>query len=106
MEIECVFGNDGNTLTAWADEMSTFIKGIDSNHMVVTLSRLLGPMLISVKVTFGGNGFFSRGKVPPYDFNYDGDSGEDFDNILKLSNIDFGTTHLYTDDDRYVFSPS
>lgn len=79
-EPEC---NGSQVLTTWADQMSQYIKSIDSNHLV----------------TFGGYGFFNDGTgANNWDFNYDGASGEDFAAILDLQDIDFGTFHLYTDD--------
>ena len=57
-------------------------------------------------VTFGGYGFFNDGSgANNWDFNYDGASGEDFAAILDLKNIDFGTFHLYTDDNGSVLLP-
>jgi len=75
----------GGVLTKWADEMSQYIKSLDSHHMV----------------TFGGYGYFNYGKTDiaashDYDFNYDGDSGEDYNAIIALPGIDFGTVHHYT----------
>ncbi|KAF6235215.1 hypothetical protein HO173_006409 [Letharia columbiana] len=79
-EPEC---NGSQVLTTWADQISQYIKSIDPNHLV----------------TFGGYGFFNDGAgAHNWDFNYDGASGEDFAAILDLQNIDFGTFHLYTDD--------
>ena len=70
-----------DVLTHWADDISTYIKSLDSNHLV----------------TFGGYGYFNNGHCANNcDFAYDGDSGEDYTPILKLPNIDFGTLHLYT----------
>ncbi|KAL9074998.1 MAG: hypothetical protein Q9161_001929 [Pseudevernia consocians] len=75
--------NGSQVLTTWADQISQYIKSIDSNHLV----------------TFGGYGYFNDGAgANNWDFNYDGASGEDFAAILDLPNIDFGTFHLYTDD--------
>ncbi|CAD6572759.1 MAG: hypothetical protein ASARMPREDX12_005433 [Alectoria sarmentosa] len=75
--------NGSQVLTNWADDISQYIKSLDSNHLV----------------TFGGYGYFNDGTgANNWDFNYDGASGEDFAAILDLQNIDFGTFHLYTDD--------
>ncbi|KAI7849989.1 mannan endo-1,4-beta-mannosidase [Circinella umbellata] len=66
--------------TAWIDNISSFIKSIDSNHLVAV----------------GDEGFFNRpGQT---DFEYNGDSGMDFEATLALKNIDFGTFHIYTED--------
>lgn len=40
------------------------------------------------------------------DYIYDGDSGMDFDNNLLISNIDFGTFHLYRESlGQHSFNP-
>nr|4QP0_A Chain A, Endo-beta-mannanase [Rhizomucor miehei] len=63
--------------TAWIKEISEYIKSIDSNHLVAV----------------GDEGFFNRKGESDYEYN--GGSGMDFDAILALSSIDFGTFHLY-----------
>lgn len=75
-EPRCQSDPTGNTLLAWADEMSTYIKSIDQNHLV----------------TVGDEGFFNRGGS---DFCYNGGSGVDWDRLIELPNIDFETMHLY-----------
>ncbi len=66
-------------ISAWVDEISTFIKSIDANHLVTT----------------GGEGGFN---VPSSsDGFYNGYDGGDFDHELTLKNIDFGTFHSYPD---------
>ncbi|OTA99048.1 glycoside hydrolase family 5 protein [Hypoxylon sp. CI-4A] len=67
-----------DTLTAWIDEMSTFIKGLDPDHLV----------------TWGGEGGFNRESD---DSSYNGSDGGDFDANLALPNIDFGVFHTYPD---------
>jgi mannan endo-1,4-beta-mannosidase len=66
------------TITAWYDEMSTYIKSLDKNHLVTT----------------GSEGGFN---VKSEDWAYNGSDGSDFDTELKLKNIDFGTFHSYPD---------
>ncbi|KAJ1325908.1 mannan endo-1,4-beta-mannosidase [Microdochium nivale] len=67
------------TLAAWIDEMSTFVKALDPNHLV----------------TWGGEGSFNiRGNL---DSRYNGADGGDFDHELSLANIDFGVFHTYPD---------
>ncbi|OAK93986.1 glycoside hydrolase [Phaeosphaeriaceae sp. SRC1lsM3a] len=68
-----------DTITAWIDEMSTYIKSIDSNHMV----------------TWGGEGGFNDKSSS--DGFYNGYDGGDFDKELTLKNIDFGVFHSYPD---------
>jgi mannan endo-1,4-beta-mannosidase len=63
------------TITAWAAEMSSYVKSIDPNH------------LISV----GDEGFFAKGHTP----RYDGADGVDHAALLALPHVDFGTFHLY-----------
>ncbi|NOK63961.1 MAG: Endo-1,4-beta-mannosidase [Chloroflexi bacterium AL-W] len=82
-------GNGGNkpvsgnctteTLTDWADEMSTYIKQLAPNHMVAV----------------GDEGFFNRSGES--DWTYNGGEGVDHEALLSLPNIDFGTYHLYPD---------
>ncbi|RSL98933.1 Mannan endo-1,4-beta-mannosidase C [Fusarium oligoseptatum] len=63
-------------LTSWMDEMSTYIKSLDSDHLVTT----------------GSEGGFNRESS---DWAYNGADGADFDAELKLPNIDFNTFHSY-----------
>lgn len=68
-------------MTKWSDEVSSFIKTSDPTHLVTT----------------GYVGFFDHGKgANNYDYEYNGFTGESFDDLLALQNIDFGTVHLYT----------
>ncbi|XXH01647.1 HIR complex subunit [Hypoxylon texense] len=74
-----VSGNcTADTLTAWVDEMSTFVKSLDPDHLV----------------TWGGEGGFNRESD---DWSYNGSDGGDFDANLALPNIDFGVFHTYPD---------
>lgn len=67
------------TLTAWADEMSTFIKTIDKNHLV----------------SVGDEGFY----CDPSSSDWIDNCGEGVDTIAftKLPNIDVMSFHLYPD---------
>lgn len=65
-------------MTEWIDEMSTFIKTLDTNHLV----------------TWGGEGGFN---IESDDWAYNGADGGDFDHELSLPNIDFGVFHSYPD---------
>jgi len=69
----------GNTLVNWASEMSTYIKSIDSQHLVAV----------------GDEGFFNRSGAT--DWFYNGGEGVDWDRLIALPNIDYGTYHLYPD---------
>ncbi|KAF9771862.1 hypothetical protein IL306_010480 [Fusarium sp. DS 682] len=64
------------TITSWVNEMSTYIKSIDPDHLVTT----------------GSEGGFNRKSD---DWTYNGADGTDFDAELKLPNIDFNTFHSY-----------
>jgi mannan endo-1,4-beta-mannosidase len=65
------------TVTAWAQELSAYIKSIDSNHLVA----------------IGDEGFYNQPSAPTYP--YQGSEGVDFDANLAISSIDFGTFHSY-----------
>ncbi|KAL6704307.1 hypothetical protein ACN47E_008371 [Coniothyrium glycines] len=66
-------------LSAWTDEMSTYVKSLDPNHLV----------------TWGGEGGFNiAGHADGF---YNGYDGGDFDHELALPNIDFGVFHTYPD---------
>ncbi|KAK4613929.1 putative mannan endo-1,4-beta-mannosidase C [Fulvia fulva] len=66
-------------LTSWMDEMSTYIKSLDPNHLVTT----------------GSEGGYNIPSNP--DGFYNGYDGGDFEKELKLKNIDFNTFHTYPD---------
>jgi mannan endo-1,4-beta-mannosidase len=67
---------DRELLLEWTVEMSRFLKSIDSNHLLA----------------LGDEGFFfKRG----HGHLYDGTYGIDFEAVLKLPSIDFGTFHFY-----------
>ncbi|KAF8161065.1 CEL4a mannanase [Crassisporium funariophilum] len=65
------------SVTAWAREMSAYIKSIDGNHLVA----------------LGDEGFYNNPSAPTYP--YQGGEGIDFDVNLAISSIDFGTFHSY-----------
>jgi len=67
-----------NTLTSWANEISTYIKSIDPHHMIAV----------------GSEGFFNGTSD---DWAYNGADGVDSESLLRLHNIDLGTFHLYPD---------
>ncbi|EIW64398.1 glycoside hydrolase [Trametes versicolor FP-101664 SS1] len=81
----CVPGS--NTLKTWYQQQSDFVRSLDPNHLITT----------------GGEGHFFWKKPAEYwfdhtlvsDYNFNGQAGEDFDHDMLLSNIDFGTYHLY-----------
>ena len=63
-------------LVAWANEMSSYIKSLDDKHLIA----------------LGSEGFFNREHS---NWAYNGYSGVDWEAILALANIDYGTVHLY-----------
>src|SRR5690606_10223846 len=65
-------------ITAWADEMSTYMKSIDRNHMLAV----------------GDEGFLARDRS---DWPYRAAHGVDSEQLISLPHIDFGTFHLYPD---------
>lgn len=70
-----------DTITNWVDEMSTYVKSLDPNHMV----------------DVGDEGFYigsTQGSGWPYN---DPSDGVDNTALLRVANIDFGTFHLYPD---------
>jgi mannan endo-1,4-beta-mannosidase len=72
-------GWDTGTLTGWADEMSSFIKSLDANHMV----------------SIGDEGFLNGGGEH---WAYRANDGVDHRALTSLGGIDFGTFHLYPED--------
>ncbi len=77
-------GGDITDVTNWADEMSTYIKeNLDDRHLIA----------------LGDEGSFYNRAEWDYEQQaqhiYDGSEGVDFEAILALDNIDFGTYHLY-----------
>ncbi|KAJ3984228.1 glycoside hydrolase [Lentinula detonsa] len=70
------------TISDWAEEMSAYIKSIDSNHLVA----------------IGDEGFINDPGNPIYVYQgYSPSLGIDFAANLNISTLDFGTFHLYPD---------
>lgn len=75
-EPRCLTNGGRELLLDWIGEMSEFVKRTDPNHLLSS----------------GDEGFFQRsGRSHLYDGNY----GVDFEAILRLSTLDFGTFHMY-----------
>ncbi|HSK97235.1 MAG TPA: cellulase family glycosylhydrolase, partial [Euzebyales bacterium] len=74
---------EGNTapITAWADEMSTFIKSLDPNHMV----------------SLGDEGWFCDPDDPDDGEATNCTNGVDTVAVTRLPNIDLMSMHLYPD---------
>ncbi|HLV66021.1 MAG TPA: cellulase family glycosylhydrolase [Polyangiaceae bacterium] len=77
-DFDVMEGWDTGTITAWADEMSAYIKSLDPNHMVAV----------------GDEGFLAGGGSG---FPYQAADGVDHRALTALPNVDFGTFHLYPD---------
>lgn len=71
-------GCDPRVITAWASEMSAYVKSLAPRHMV----------------SVGDEGFFAGS---PGQFAYDGHVGVDHAALLALDTVDFGTFHLFPD---------
>ncbi|KAF1785645.1 Glycoside hydrolase superfamily [Phytophthora cactorum] len=69
---------NAKTLTDWMTEMSSYIKSLDSNHLVAS----------------GSEGFMNTDKSV---YLYSGPSGVDFDANLAIDSIDYGAYHAYPD---------
>ncbi|MGC4064496.1 MAG: cellulase family glycosylhydrolase [Polyangiaceae bacterium] len=70
-------GWDKTTMVKWADEMSAYIKSLDSNHMVAV----------------GDEGFLTSGEH----WLFEATDGVDHEALTAVKNIDFGTFHVYPD---------
>ncbi|EIW75756.1 hypothetical protein CONPUDRAFT_180574 [Coniophora puteana RWD-64-598 SS2] len=66
------------TITTWIQDISSYIKTVDSNHLV----------------GLGDEGWFNWANSTS-DWTSNGSNGIDFDANLAISSIDFGTFHLY-----------
>lgn len=73
-------GWDKTTLVEWADDMSSYIKSIDPNHLVAV----------------GDEGFLTSGGH----WLFDAHGGVDHAALTALKGIDFGTFHVYPDNWR------
>jgi mannan endo-1,4-beta-mannosidase len=70
---------DTAMITSWVSSISSYIKSIDSAHMV----------------TLGDEGWFSTNAGYGSSYDYGGAIGIDWISNLELSSIDYGTIHLY-----------
>lgn len=72
-------GWDGGTITAWAREMSSYVKSLAPQHLV----------------SVGDEGFLASGGEH---WAYRQNDGVDHAALTALPDVDFGTFHLYPDD--------
>lgn len=74
-----------NTVLHWVEEMSAFVKSIDSNHML----------------TLGDEGFYNFGyndfPEGEHKYVYYGSAGMDWASYLEIPELDFSTLHIYCD---------
>lgn len=78
-EPRCRSDQSGNTLVAWADEMSRFVKDLAPQQLVAV----------------GDEGFFGEAGNPDYPYsNYE---GVDWRRLSTLPAVDYATVHLYPD---------
>ncbi|KAI5791926.1 glycoside hydrolase superfamily [Geopyxis carbonaria] len=73
-------GCDVSVITAWATEMSAYVKSLDSTHMV----------------SLGDEGFFNDPSAATYP--YQGGEGIDWEANLAIPDLDYATAHMYTED--------
>ena len=84
------YGKEG-ILYNWVKEMSAYVKELDPNHMVA----------------IGDEGFFNyeynspdvpEGVADPGNWIWHGSEGVDYEKLMTIDTIDFGTPHLYIED--------
>ncbi|KAG6416904.1 hypothetical protein SASPL_124345 [Salvia splendens] len=83
-EPRCITDKSGDTLQDWIEEMSTFIKEIDRNHLL----------------TVGLEGFYGPKSPKRLTVNpeiWASDVGTDFIRNSKISTVDFASVHIYPD---------
>ncbi|KAM3341786.1 mannan endo-1,4-beta-mannosidase 7 [Capsicum galapagoense] len=78
-EPRCNSDQSGNTMQAWISEMASYIKSIDSNHLVEA----------------GLEGFYGYSDAQKLQFNPNFQVGTDFITNNQISQIDFATVHSY-----------
>jgi len=76
----------GTIVSSWMDEMSTFIKSIDPNHLISS-----GDEGLDVSTKF----YSDVSKYNDQFWLFDGTGGSSFRKNISLSNIDIGSIHCY-----------
>ncbi len=84
-EPRCRSDKTGVTLNNWINEMSAYIKSIDSNHLV----------------SAGVDGGYVNKGTDPYAWWYKGYEGQDYIANHQWNNIDFSTFNYYDDPNRF-----
>jgi len=72
-------GTPSNVLTSWAEEMATYLKSIDPNHLVAV----------------GDEGFLDGGGEH---WTYKANDGVDHRSLTGIPAVDYGTFHMYPED--------
>ncbi|KAK7269508.1 hypothetical protein RIF29_22239 [Crotalaria pallida] len=80
-EPRCQSDYSGKSFQDWVSEMATYVKSIDSNHLLEV----------------GLEGFYGESMPEKKQFNPGFQVGTDFISNNQVSEIDFGTIHLYPD---------
>ncbi|CAK9171085.1 unnamed protein product [Ilex paraguariensis] len=83
-EPRCMTDASGNSLQDWIEEMSTFVKSIDSKHLL----------------TVGLEGFYGPKDAKRLTVNpefWAAELGSDFIRNSKISTVDFASVHIYPD---------
>lgn len=79
-EARCEIPGGCEVLLKWAEEMSTFVKTLDTNHLLA----------------LGDEGFFRRAGAGNH-HTYNGSHGVDVEASMGIPSLDFGGCHLYPD---------
>ncbi|MDI6766733.1 MAG: cellulase family glycosylhydrolase [Bacteroidota bacterium] len=78
----------GMVVTNWLDEISTFIKSIDRNHLVSSGEEGL---------EVSRSGYYDPHLYDDQSWLFDGSAGVSFLRNIQLQNIDIGSIHCYPD---------
>lgn len=92
-------GCETSVLHEWIESTSSYIKGLDSKHMVCIgdgISPSTYTTISKIEADLRAEGFgLETGSDGSYPFGYS--EGSDFAKALSIETIDFGTFHLYPD---------
>ncbi|KAK1391698.1 Mannan endo-1,4-beta-mannosidase [Heracleum sosnowskyi] len=80
-EARCTSDPSGNTLQAWITEMASYVKSVDTKHLLEV----------------GLEGFYGESAPTDKQFNLTVKLGTDFIANNQIPSIDFATIHLYPD---------
>ncbi len=86
---------DANGIYTWASEMSSYIKELDSNHMVAVGDE--GGMYYDSNSDWAAKGAnqVPAGETVPTGLGHWNGSMGNFHSLMEIETIDFGTPHLY-----------